>query len=239
MRLRSWLFLSLGIVLAIVTGVALNGVAQQNANRVVAAPPETVSIVVAKADVPARTVITAAMLTRRDYPKELVPGGALADEADAVGQTTVATIPSGAAVLRGQILAADGKTGSSLTIDPGKVLVSFPTTDPLTVGGFVAVGDHVDILATVTTGTGENPKRTQTTIQNLEVLQVIGPTREQPQRGTSLTFVVDHQTALVLKYLRDSQATIDIAVRSRSETQDATTRSVDITYLVQSFGIAR
>jgi len=68
---------------------------------------------------------------------------------------------------------------------------------------------------------------------------VIGPTKEQPQRGSSLTFVVDHQTALVLKYLRDSQATIDLAVRSRSETQQVTTRSVDVLYLVQSFGISR
>ena len=48
MRLRSWFFLSLGLFLAIITGVALNGVAQQNANRVAAAaPPETVSVVVA------------------------------------------------------------------------------------------------------------------------------------------------------------------------------------------------
>src|SRR5881296_626275 len=239
MRRRSWFFLSLGIVLALVTGVALNGVAQQNADRAVAAPPQTVSIVVVNADVPARAVLTAAMLAHRDYPKELVPNGALADEADAVGQTTLAPISSGAAVLRGQILAANGKTGSSLTIDPGKVLISFPTNDPLTAGGFVEIGDHVDVLATVATGVGENPKRTQTTIQNLEVLQVIGPTKEQPQRGSSLTFVVDHQTALVLKYLRDSQATIDLAVRSRSETQQVTTRSVDVLYLVQSFGISR
>jgi pilus assembly protein CpaB len=239
MRLRSWFFLSLGLLLAIVTGVALNGVAQQNADRAVAAPAETISVVVARADIPGRTVLTAAMLSHRDYPKDLVPSGAFASEDDAVGQTTLAAIPSGAAVLKGQLVAAEGKNGASLVIDPGKVLVSFPTNDPLTVGGFVAVGDHVDILATVAAGTGDNPKRTQTTIQNLEVLQVIGPSRDQPQRATALTFVVDHQTALVLKYLRDSQATIDLAVRSRDESKDATTRSVDINYLVQSFGIAR
>jgi pilus assembly protein CpaB len=179
------------------------------------------------------------MLLRRDYPKELGPSDALSNVDDAVGQTTVPSVPNGAPLLRSQLVAADGKRGASVTIDPGKVLVSFPTSDPLTVGGFVAAGDRVDVLATVTTGAGENPKRTQTMVQNLEVLQVIGPTREQPQRGTSLTFIVDHQTALVLKYLRDSQATIDLAVRSRMESQDATTRSVDITFLVQSYGIAR
>ena len=146
---------------------------------------------------------------------------------------------SGAPILRGQLVAADGKSGASLTLDPGSVLVSFPTNDPLTAGGFVSAGDRVDILATVTTGAGENPKRTQTIVQNLEVRQVIGPTKEQPQRATALTFIVDHQTALVLKYLRDSAATIDLAVRSRAEPDNSTTRSVDITYLVQTFGIAR
>ena len=237
MRLRSWFFLSAGLALAVLTGVALNGVAQQSAGPAAAAPIETISIVVAKADVPARTVLTAAMLAHRDYPRDLVPSGALANDAEAVGQTTLATVPSGAPVLRGQLVAADGKRGNSLTIEPGKVLVSFPTSDPG--GGFVEIGDHVDILATVVSGAGENPKRTQTMIQNLEVLQVVGPTRDQPQRASALTFVVDHQTALVLKYLRDSQATIDLAVRSRAEEKDVTTRSVDITYLVQSFGIAR
>jgi len=239
MRLRSWFFLSLGLLLAVLTGVALNGVAQQNSGRAAAALEDTVSIVVASTDVPARTVLVAGMLARRDYPKDLVPAGAVVNDAEATGQTTLAMLPSGAPILRGQLLAAEGKKGASLTIDPGKVLVSFPTNDPLTAGGFVDVGDHVDILATVTTGVGENPKRTQTTIQNLEVLQVIGPTPQQPQRGSALTFIVDHQTALVLKYLRDSLATIDVAVRSRAESQDVTTRSVDITYLVTSFGIAR
>jgi len=74
MRLRSWFFLSLGLLLAILTGVALNGVAQQSAGPAAAAPT-TVSVIVAKADVPARTVLTAAMLTRRDYPTDLVPSG--------------------------------------------------------------------------------------------------------------------------------------------------------------------
>src|SRR6185503_7612095 len=96
MRLRSWFFLSLGLLLATLTGVALNGVAQQNAGRAAAAPVETVSVVVARSDIPARTVLTAAMLLRRDYPKELGPSDALSNVDDAVGQTTVPSVPNGA-----------------------------------------------------------------------------------------------------------------------------------------------
>src|SRR5919199_3732274 len=166
MRFRSWFFLVLGLVLAGLTGVALNGIAQQNAARAAPGPvADTVSVLVASTDIAPRTVVTNEMLATREYPKELMPTGALVNAAEAAGQTTVAPIPKGAPILRGQLVDAGGKTGASLVIDPGKVLVTFPTTDPLTVGGFVQAGDHVDILATVVTGTGENTKRTQTTVQ--------------------------------------------------------------------------
>jgi hypothetical protein len=59
------------------------------------------------------------------------------------------------------------------------------------------------------------------------------------QKTMSLTFVVDHQVALVLKYLRDTQATIDIAVRSRAETDPAATTSVDLGYVLQTYGVKR
>src|SRR2546423_12190218 len=149
MRRRSWLFLSLGVLLSVLTGVALNGVAQQSAGQAAAAPADTVSIVVAKVDVPGRTIITGAMLAHREDPKDLLPSGAISNDADAIGQTTLAAIPNGAALLRAQLVSADGKTGSSITVESGKVLVSFPTSDPLTIGGVVPGGDPRAVPAAV------------------------------------------------------------------------------------------
>src|SRR3989442_12542431 len=114
MRLRSWFFLSLGLLLAILTGVALNGVAQQSAGPAAAAPT-TVRVIVAKADAPARAVLTAAMLTRRDYPTDLVPNGVVGTEMEAVGPTTLAAVPSGAPLLPGPLLPPQGKKGPSPT----------------------------------------------------------------------------------------------------------------------------
>jgi Flp pilus assembly protein CpaB len=118
-------------------------------------------------------------------------------------------------------------------------MVSFPTSDPLTAAGLVHIGDRVDVLASVLAGTGENAKVSQTTIQNLEVLDILRPSNAQPQRATALVFAVDHQVALVLKYLRDAQATIDLAIRSRSETELTKTTSVDLGYVVSTYGIRR
>lgn len=237
-NVRALIFLVAAIVLAILTGVALYGVAQQaNAKGTpVAAAAQTVSVVVASSDLPVRTVLTADLVGVRDYPVSLVPAGALTNKADAIGRSTIAPIAGGQAIVQAQLASVAGGRGAALTIEKGKVLFAFPTSDPLTLGGLLNVGDHIDILASVTQGTGENARVSQTTLQNLEVIDMLTPTKEQPTRATALVFAVDHQVALVLKYLRDTQASIDITVRSRAEGELTKTKAVDLSFLVATYG---
>jgi pilus assembly protein CpaB len=237
-EMRSWIFLGLGLLLAGLTGLSLYGVAADYGSRAAAAGSDTADVLIARVDIGTRAVISADMLAHKAFPKALVPPGALASDADVIGQTTVSAIPAGATIVRSQLVAAGGRTGASLTLEKGKVLVAFPTTDPLTLGGLVKPGDHVDILATVTSGTGDSARKTQTTVQNLEVIEVL-VAGSQTQRTASLTFAVDHQVALVLKYLRDTQASIDIAVRSRAESELAGTTSVDLSYVISTYGVKR
>jgi pilus assembly protein CpaB len=237
-ELRSWIFLGLGLLLAGLTGLSLYGVSQDYGKTTAAATVDTTEIVVARADIGTHAVISTDMLAIKTYPKALAPAGAITNQADAIGQTTVAAIPAGAAVVRSQLVSANGRSGASVTLDKGKVLVAYPTVDPLTLAGLVRPGDRIDLLATVTAGTGDTARKTQTTLQNLEVIDVL-TTGAGGAKTSSLTFNVDHQVALVLKYLRDSGATVDVAVRSRAETELATTTSVDLAYLLQTYGVKR
>jgi Flp pilus assembly protein CpaB len=226
-------------LLAALTGLSLYGVAQQNTPAQQAANVRTVDVIVAKADMPNRTVITAALLAHRSFPSDLVPAGVITNEADAVGQSTIAPIARGQVLVFSQLNSVEAARSASTTIEKGKVLVAFPTTDPLTTAGLVNVGDHVDLLASVLAGTGADAKVSQTTLQDLQVVDVLAPTKEQPGRVTSLVFAVDHQVALVLKYLRDAQATVDLAIRSRLETDLVKTTGVDLKYVVQTYGFQR
>lgn len=235
---RSWIFLGLGLLLAGLTGLSLYGVSQDLSQRQTAAATDTAEIVVAKIAIKTRAVLTSDMLALQTYPKTLVPTGAVSNKADVIGQTTISAIPAGAAVVKSLLVDAEGRSGASVTVEKGRVLVAFPTADPLTLAGLVLPGDRVDVLATMTSGTGELARKTQTTVQNLEVVDVLTSGREG-QKAASLTFVVDHQIALVLKYLRDTQATIDIVVRSRNETDSTSTTSVDLNYLLQTYGVVR
>jgi pilus assembly protein CpaB len=237
MRSRSTILLGIGLLLAVATagGLYLLTSGQRSA-QAQAGAIEMVSALVARADIPARTVVTADMLTRTQLPLIAIPASAARDESEVLGQTSLAPIPAGTLLLRPQLAGAGGKSGLSVTVDPGKVLVAFPTTDPLMAAGLVSAGDHVDLLATIVSGTGDTARKTQTAIQNLEVVQVLGPTAQDPGRARALTFVVDHQVALFLKYLRDSQASIEFAVRSRSENDVIRTQSVNVQVLQDTFG---
>jgi pilus assembly protein CpaB len=85
----------------------------------------------------------------------------------------------------------------------------------------------------------------QTTMQNVEVLAVgqeatapsnvpttLAGTRPQ---GNVITFLVDHQDALVLKYIKDSGGVIDLALRSPDDNQAVQTEAVTLSTIYDQF----
>ena len=85
------------------------------------------------------------------------------------------------------------------------------------------------------------------TLQNLEVLQIIEEPQleDQAQQQEEVTTVpqralilkVDPQDAVVLKYLRDTIGSIDLALRSPDNEALFTVQPVNINYLVLRYGI--
>lgn len=229
---RSRGLLGLGLLLAAATGVLLYGALTVAGGRRDATVPGTTQVVVARSDIAAQTELTAQLLERRAYPADLVPAGSAGDPAALIGKRTAQSVPRGLPVLASHLAGGSGRQVAGTTIDPGNVLVAFPTADALTATGLIQAGDRIDILATMAAGT--EPRATQTVIQNLAVVQIAGGTREQPNR--SLILVVDHQTSLVLKHLRDSGAIIDLVLRSSGQAGTVQTRAVDSGYIIQNFG---
>jgi pilus assembly protein CpaB len=81
------------------------------------------------------------------------------------------------------------------------------------------------------------------TLQNIEVytLGLWTPPGEQADSDSSnalkvITFIVDPQEALILKFVKDSGGTIDLAVRSAEDANIAQTDPVNLDYLVDLYG---
>lgn len=224
----------------------------------------TRDVIIATTDIPANSVISSTQVVTAAYPIDLIPGDAITNIGDVISTTARMNILSRQILQRGQFIAAGGGTGASVNIAAGKVLVAFPATDMLNSTGAVQAKDKVDILLSIPiSGTtrldagsavsaqvepGTTTLVTQGTLQNIEVYSVgfwsppgqqAQTSAQQQQAANSLkviTFIVDHQEALILKFVKDSGGTIDLAVRSAQDTNTIETDPVTIDYLVDLFG---
>lgn len=214
-------------------------------------------VVVAATDIAPNSIITNSQVTTGTFPVDMIQRDAVTDPADVVNKVSRAQIYSGQVLLNRQFVDTPENVTSAL-IPPGKVLVAFPSTDMLNATGAVQAGDHVDIMislpisgttrldAAADSGTqletGERALVAGMTLQNIEVrsVGVWDPAGQQAAGGGDgglkiITFIVDPQEALILKYIKDSGGTIDLAVRSIEDQEIKTTDPVTLDYLVDLF----
>lgn len=137
--------------------------------------------VVAKADIPAKTVITPEMLETVDLPKEYIHPQAMSQVKDLIGAVTLNPIVKGEVVLNTRIVRErESKGGLAFAVPQGKRAVTVALDDVKAVGGMVRPGDRVDVLATLDIPIKEpdDPKKetprphTLVVIQDAEILAV-------------------------------------------------------------------
>jgi pilus assembly protein CpaB len=214
-------------------------------------------VMLAAQDIPVRHLVTAADVVTRAYPLGVAPEDSFHSVTEVLSRTATTQVFKGEMLLARQFIDAGGNTGASTTIPPGKMLIAFPATDMLNATGAVHAGDHVDIMISLpVSGTaalaGSNTTQegaqkdnktlvTQATMQNIEVYSTgtwtpTGPAAEQNSSEVKIiTFIVDHQEALILKYVKDSGGTIDLGVRSIADTGPVQTDPVSLDYLVDLY----
>ena len=264
MNRRALLLVVTGVVAAIAATVVIYFLIASMGNTVAPPPPTSQTpsarraVIVAATDIAANTTVTTSQLTTGTFPVDMIPADAITTTAGVVGTRARSPIFSGQILLRRQFIASQGD-GPSVNIPAGKVLVAFPSTDMLNATGAVQRGDHVDIMlsipisgttrldAAADTGTqldtGERALVAQMTLQNI-VVENVGqwaPPGQQAENTANtalkiITFIVEPQEALILKYVKDSGGTIDLAVRSADDNEIKDTDPVTLDYLVDLFG---
>lgn len=124
-------------------------------------------VVVAKANIPARTKLTAEMLKVVNVPAEYVQPGAVNDISKAVGVATREQIAAGEQLAERHLLIGS-KAGFAGLVPSGKRAVSVAVTEVTGVGGLVKPGDFVDVIVTFDTNTVGH--LSQIFLQNVKVL---------------------------------------------------------------------
>jgi pilus assembly protein CpaB len=144
-----------------------------------------VPIVVAKADIPARTKITAQMVEVKLVPEDAASVLGFKDTTQVVGQVTRFPIAVNEQVLTNKIvsLAGTGTSGRSLSyvVPQGKRAIAISASDVQNAGGLLIPGDYVDVVVLYDVEfAGRNPGDRQTAasfvahtlMQNVQILAI-------------------------------------------------------------------
>lgn len=245
--------MALGILLAGGASVIVLGIARQAGEASRAVIPQ-VYVVMAVREIPDSAIVTPDALIVRPFPAEFAPVGAVSQPEQAVGKFAVGTIFKDQILMGGQV--STGRRAPSLSdrVPPGRVVIWMPMPDLLAGQVGFRPGDRLDILLSMSlnkSAAGEQQDNsqglsTQVTLQNVEIfaigeqLQVgVQPAEKNAQpKGPSaqpLALLVDHQDAIIIKYIKDSGGTIDLALRSSDEERIVRTDAVTVDSIAERF----
>lgn len=247
---RGWLWLTSGVLLALLAGLMtfqiVNGLASA-ARTANSEDVATVSVIVATADIAAFVTVNTGMVTLMDMPATLAPREHVANIEDVVGKITLAPITLGEILVTPRLAdPADPNTPVLYTMNRDEVLVAMPTAALAGQLGLLSVGQHVDIAYTSEfayageDGNVSNDKILTSflSLQNLEIKGLMS--RSIAKEGIvpvpdAILLAVAPQEALILKYLIDSGAPMDILLRSPGNNSLLAVSPVDEQYLIDYF----
>lgn len=188
--------------------------------------PETVSVVVAAVDINRGQMLTAELLASRDWPKEMVPEGAIVRAEEILERTVAIPLLKGDVLVDGKLAAKGTGRGMAAIIPAGMRAVTIQTPNVATgVAGFILPGNKVDILLTMTNQGAEDQTgggSTITLLQNVEILAVDQQTdvpdanKMDPKELRSVTLMVTPLEAAKLD-LGQNKGTLRLTLRNPTD----------------------
>jgi len=237
-RRGALILMALGIVLAGGASVLVLGIARQAGEASRAVIPQ-VFVVMASREIPSQTQVTPDALVIRPFPADFAPAGAVSNPDVVIGKLAVGTIYKDQILMEGHVSTARKSPSLSDRIPNGRVVIWLPMPDLLSGKVALRPGDRLDILLSLELSEGKLGTSTQTTLQNVEIFEI----GEQKESGASastegvsvragntqpLALLTDHQDAVLIKFIKDSGGTIDLALRSAEEERIVRTDAVTV-----------
>lgn len=189
------------LLLALICGFIAAGSAYVFLNNTPNSPKvETQPIVVAKSNIPARSIIKAEQLITQEVPSQGYPIGGASSIESVVGSVALINLTAGDSIVASMI------ASSSFTVPPGTRAVAVPIDLVSGVGYSVKPGDYVDVLVTIDipNQTGSPQTTTSLAAQDVLVLSVRSSTLEDSEdaktesRSYTLALSVPQAMAITL-----------------------------------------
>jgi len=229
MSARSLLMVALALILGGSAAVGVNSFMQGASGPRGAAVP----VVVAVVDLPRGGSITPEAVKIKEFPRDLVPAGALSKLEDAVNRGIFVPLTKDEPVLESKLAPKGAGRGLSALIPRGMRAYSVKVPDVAQgVAGFILPGNRVDVLLSLGEISGTNATgggMTTTLLENVEILAV-DQKMDAPSENKvdtkdlrSVTLLVTPQQANRLD-LGQNKGMLHLALRNLEDNKDAQTK---------------
>lgn len=227
MSIRTILLVLLAAVSGLSAAVGVKRFREQPAGPTV----ETVSILVAAEPLQRGAQVSSASVKVRDYPKELVPEGAITRLDDAVNRAAIIPLAKDDPLVECKLAAKGTGHGVAPLIPKGMRAFTITTSLVSGVAGFILPSNKVDVLLTITNhGTDDSTGggSTITLLQNVEILAVDqrvdapADNKVDPKELRSVTLLVTPQQAAELD-LGQNKGTLHLSLRHPMDTAPTVT----------------
>lgn len=210
-----------GIVTFVVTTMYLGKVAQEHKYK-----SELISVIVARSNIPPRTVIRESMVEAKPIPRQYILPGATSKLAQVIGKITTTPVIPGEQLLSNKLTVRGRKLGLSFIIPKNKRAVSVEVDASASIAGLIKPGDMVDVLCTL----GGKIDRTVTILQNVPILAIDRQMESDSQTGGKISRSVIATFALNSK---NAERLVLAAYKGRLK---LLLRPVDDESMTQSYG---
>jgi pilus assembly protein CpaB len=196
---------------------------------------DTVSVIVARMNIPRGMLISGDLIKTRDYPKDLIPAGAVLKAEDAIDRSAFASMVRDEPILDSK-LSPKGQRGLASLVSDGMRAFTITTNVASGVAGFILPGNKVDVLLTVKGGASNDftgGGSTTTLLQNVEILAVdqkIDSPADNKVDSTNLrsvTLLVEPNQAAKLS-LGQSKGTLHLTLRNPKDALAANVRPTTV-----------
>jgi len=200
-----------------------------------AAGGATVDVVVAAADIPIGTMVTAEKTRLAAWPSALLPEGALRDAQQAAGRIARVSIEKNQPVVESRLV-TQGSGLLPLLITEGMRGMSVKVDNVTGVSGFITPNSRVDVLVSGKPASDGQTQKSKMILQNVRVLAtgtIIEQIDEKPKEVPTVTLLVTPAEAEKLT-LASRQQAVRLALRNYNDQEIVRTAGISDSALFAS-----
>jgi pilus assembly protein CpaB len=181
---------------------------------------EEADVMIATADIPIGTIITAQQVATARYDRKYLPEGVLTKREEVIGRVTVTDISNKMPIISRQLAAPDSPAGLPGVLPVGMRAVSVRVDEASSVAGFALAGNYVDVIVIIQPQANDARPVSKVILQNIKVLatgqQMQARNDGKATLANTVTLLVTPAQAERLK-LAESEGKLQLSIRNSTD----------------------